>query len=303
MSSLNASYLVAPTTGVRQSVRCRDRTVRSGPAGPLGPQVLPGAAGSPANGGGGPSTLVAPDRASRCHEGAGWRAYHPEMPVRTVLERGPKNKKVVALAVDWPGWSRGAKTPEAAIATLESYRSRYRPITLAAGMVGELDGGGQLAVVQERVGTGSTDFWGISFSPSSFEDDPMAEGELERKLRLLQACWSFFDEVAASVSPQMRKGPRGGGRDRDQIIAHTIGTETELFAKRVGLPVPADRPLAPAGLADHRAAYLATMRSYNAGVGKRMRTWTLPFLIRHTAFHVLDHAWEMQDKDLSADGS
>jgi hypothetical protein len=42
------------------------------------------------------------------------------------------------------------------------------------------------------------------------------------------------------------------------------------------------------------------MRAYNAGeVAKRMRSWTLPFLIRHSAFHTLDHAWEMEDKDLT----
>jgi len=36
------------------------------------------------------------------------------------------------------------------------------------------------------------------------------------------------------------------------------------------------------------------------GDGKRMRSWNLPFLIRHSAFHAMDHAWEMQDKDLTA---
>jgi len=31
----------------------------------------------------------------------------------------------------------------------------------------------------------------------------------------------------------------------------------------------------------------------------RGQNWTTPLLLRHTAFHVLDHAWEMEDKDLS----
>jgi len=47
------------------------------------------------------------------------------MPVRTVTERGPKDKRSVAFAIDWPGWSRGAKTAELALETLESYRERY----------------------------------------------------------------------------------------------------------------------------------------------------------------------------------
>ena len=44
------------------------------------------------------------------------------------------------------------------------------------------------------------------------------------------------------------------------------------------------------------------MRAYRAGeVTGHMITWTLPFLIRHSAYHTLDHAWEMEDKDLSAE--
>jgi hypothetical protein len=223
------------------------------------------------------------------------------VPVRAVVERGPKNKRSVAFSIEWPGWSRGAKTAEIALETLEAYRARYRPIAALAGMSREFDDAGRLKVVEEKVGTGSTDFWGISFSPSARERRPMREAELDRAITLLQACWKFFDRVAARVSPEMRKGPRGGGRDRDRIIRHTIRTESEDFAKQVGLRIDEGAALTPAGLRRHRKAYVAAMRAYNAGeVPKRMRTWTLPFLIRHSAFHTLDHAWEMEDKDLSA---
>jgi hypothetical protein len=222
------------------------------------------------------------------------------MPVRTIIEHGTKDKRSVAFSLDWPGWSRGAKTAEEALATLESYRERYRPIAALAGMAREFDAAGPLKVVEDRVGTGSTDFWGISFSPSSTEQGPMDEAELERKIKILQASWAFFDDVAAKVSPEMRKGPRGGGRDRNRIIRHTIRTESEDFAKQVGLRIPEEGALTPEGLRQHRKTYLEAMRAYNAGkVEKRMRSWSLPFLIRHSAFHTLDHAWEMQDKDLT----
>jgi hypothetical protein len=223
------------------------------------------------------------------------------VPVRTVLEHGPKDKKVVAFAVDWPGWSRGAKTPDEALATLESYRRRYRPIAVRARMAKEFDAAGPLVVVEDRIGTGSTDFWGISFSPSSFEQGPMTKKEFDRKIALLRASWSFFDGVGARVSAEMAKGPRGGGRDRDKIIRHTIRTESEDFAKRVGLRVPEDSTLTVEGLLGYRKAYVAAMRAYNVGEGKPMRSWTLPFLIRHSAFHVMDHAWELEDKNLSDD--
>jgi hypothetical protein len=223
------------------------------------------------------------------------------MPVRTVMERGPKDKRSVAFSLDWPGWSRGAKTAELALEMLESYRGRYEPIAGLAGMADEFAAAGPLEVVEDKVGTGSTDFWGISFSPSATEQGPLGEQELERGIALLQATWVFFDGVAARVSPELRKGPRGGGRDRDRIIRHTIRTESEDFAKHVGLRVPEGAALTPDGLRQHREAYVAAIRADNAGeIQRRMRSWTLPFLVRHSAFHTLDHAWEMEDKDLSA---
>jgi hypothetical protein len=225
------------------------------------------------------------------------------MAVRTVIDRGPKGKKVVAFSLDWPGWSRGAKTADDALETLEAYRERYRPIAELAGMAAEFDAAGPLDVVEDKVGTPSVDFWAISFSAASTEQDPMDTATLERGITILRACWAFFDGVAARVSPEMRKGPRGGGRDRDRIIRHTIRTESEDFAKQVGLRIPEEAALSPEGLRQHREAYEAAMRAYNAGqVARRMRSWTLAFLIRHSAYHTLDHAWEMEDKDLSPPG-
>jgi hypothetical protein len=226
------------------------------------------------------------------------------MPIRTVLDRGPKGKKAVAFAVDWPGWSRGAKTTDEALATLESYRERYRPVALGAGLGDEFEAAGSLDIVEDMVGTGSTDFWAISFSPSSLERGPMDVAELERKITILRACWAFFDRVAARVSPEMRKGPRGGGRDRDRIISHTIRNESEEFAKKVGLRVPERGAMTPDGLRTYRSAYIEAMRAYRRGeIDRPMRSWTLQFLVRHSAFHTMDHAWEMEDKDLSGESS
>ena len=222
------------------------------------------------------------------------------MPVRTVVEHGPKEKRSVAFSLDWPGWNRGAKSPELALETLEAYRPRYRPIADLAGMVSEFDAAGPLEIVEDRIGTGMTDFYGISFSSSATEHGPMSEAELERGITLLRASWEFFDRVAARVSPEMRKGPRGGGRDRDRIVRHVIRNESEEFAKQVGLRIPEEAALSPDGLTQYRKDYVAAMRAFNAGeVPRRPRSWTLKFLIRHSAYHTLDHAWEMEDKDLT----
>jgi len=223
------------------------------------------------------------------------------MTVRTVVQRGPKEKKVAAFAIDWPGWSRGAKAPDAAVEMLEAYRERYRPIARIAGLEAEFDRAGDLEIVEDHVGVGSTDFWGISFAPSSFELAPMPEDELERKVALLEAAWQFFDDVAARVSLELEKGPRGGGRNRDEIVRHVIINEWADLAKKVGVLPPPDGRLTPEAVSVHRDNFVAAMRDYNAqGKLGRGRNWTIPLLLRHTAFHALDHAWEMEDKDLSS---
>jgi hypothetical protein len=224
------------------------------------------------------------------------------MSIRVVLERGPKGRKFAAFAVDWPGWSRGAKTAEAALETLTAYRERYRPVAVLAGLERAFDDAESPDVVEDRLGPGSTDFWGISFAPSSLESDPMDAAEFERNVGLLQACWAYFDEVAARVSADMRKGPRGGGRDRDTIIGHTIRVESQDFARKVGLVIPEHGTAGPA-LAAYRTKYVEAMRAYQRGEIKgAMRSWTLAYLVRHSAFHTMDHAWEMEDKDLSTEG-
>ena len=222
------------------------------------------------------------------------------MPVRTVIQHGPKDKRVVAFAIDWPGWSRGAKTPDEAVDLLEAYRDRYRPVARLAGLESEFDAAGELHIVEEHVGVGSTDFWGISFAPSSFEQVPMPEDELERKLALLQAAWRYFDDVAARVSPEMVRGPRGGGRNRDEIVRHVLGNEQADLVRKVGVVIPPGEHRTHDALRAHRGDYLDALREYNAqGKMARGRNWTIALLLRHTAYHALDHAWEMEDKDLS----
>jgi hypothetical protein len=153
-------------------------------------------------------------------------------------------------------------------------------------------------VVEQYPGTGSTDFWGISFAFSSIDRQDVSRGELERQLTLMQACWAFFDAVRRRVSAEMQKGPRGGGRDRDRIVRHTLFSELD-FAKKLKLRPPEDTLLTDQGLKAYRGAYCNAIREYYAE-GKMARSWPLRYLIRHTAYHTLDHAWEMEDKDLTA---
>jgi hypothetical protein len=216
---------------------------------------------------------------------------------RVTLEIGPKGKKVVAVAPDWPGLERGAKTGEDAIERLRSYIPRYSQVAKLAEMDAEFETVKNVKVVEQYPGTGSTDFWGISFAFSSIDKQSMSGDELERELTLMQACWAFFDDVRKRVSAEMQKGPRGGGRDRDRIVLHIFANEQD-WAKGLGVRTPDGAMLTDEGLKAHRDAYCNAIRDYHSQ-DKLAGKWPLRYLIRHTAFHTLDHAWEMEDKDLT----
>jgi hypothetical protein len=217
--------------------------------------------------------------------------------IEIVIERG--KKKAVAYAPSWPGLSRGASSIDGALEKLANYADRYRGVAALAGLSGEFPSTPTFKIVEEVPGRGMTDFWGISFAPSTGEQGQMSEEECERKLAILRACWKYFDRVAARVSAELKKGPRGGGRDRDQIIRHIFANERD-WAKMLALDLPEDAMLTAKGRAKHRNAYVRAIRQYNAA-GKSARSWRLQFLLRHTAYHVMDHAWEMEDKDLTSE--
>jgi hypothetical protein len=218
--------------------------------------------------------------------------------LRVTLEAGPKAKKFAAVAPDWPGLERGAKTADAAIDALLDYLPRYASVARRAGMHEEFEALTGVDVVERYMGTGSTDFWGISFAFSSVDERQMSVEELGRELNLMKACWWFFDRVRGRASAEMRKGPRGGGRDRDRIVRHVLGVEQD-WARKVGVRTPGDAVVIDvAGLKAYRAAYSAAIRACRSE-GGMARNWPLRYLVRHTAYHTMDHAWEMEDKDLT----
>jgi hypothetical protein len=152
-----------------------------------------------------------------------------------------------------------------------------------------------VAVVERVAGSSSTDFWGIAHVPSEIERQVLPAAELERRLDLLQACWAEFDAVSTRVSADLLPGPRSAGRSLDQIIRHVYANEPEQFSRKVEVRTPREVVLTPDGRRDHRLAYLAAIRSYNAE-RRPARTWPIQFLIRRTAHHVMDHAWELEDR-------
>jgi len=216
--------------------------------------------------------------------------------LRVLLELGKSGRRTVAGATDWPGLDRWGKTEEAALATLASYVPRYADVARRAGMADELTRQARASRVVERTpGSSSTDFWGIAHVPSELEREGLSDVELERRLRLLEACWASFDDALARASDDLRPGPRGGGWPRDVLERHTYISESEQMTRKVEVRSPRDMVLDPAGRAIHRQQTLDAIRAYHAD-GRPARTWPLAFLIRRLAHHLMDHAWELEDR-------
>ncbi|MBX6723041.1 MAG: hypothetical protein IRY92_07380 [Dactylosporangium sp.] len=217
--------------------------------------------------------------------------------VRVMLEHG-KKKRVVACAFDWPGWDRSARINTDVLAVLEAYRSRYAKVAELAGYAAEFAAAGDLTVVEHVEGIGMTDYYGLSGKPAKPEHGPMTDAELERKIALLQAAWNTFDDMADRVSRELRRGPRGGGRSREEIIRHVNAAEIAEFAPKVGVKTTMETIDDPVALRAYRQAVVDGIRDHHARSAPA-RSWPLQFLIRRLAWHMLDHAWEMEDRDLT----
>src|SRR5438132_1327016 len=196
----------------------------------------------------------------------------------TVLARSTVTPASAARAAAFPGWSRSGKDEAAALANLAAYAPRYAKVAKLA-RIDFPKAAPSFEVVERLKGNPTTDF-GAPAIPARRESKPMTAKETERMVALMDACWRYLDQVRARAPQALRKGPRGGGRDRDKMYQHVLDAELE-YAKRNGLPL--QQP-------DHHAL-LESVNNPN-----REEKWPVPYVVRRTAWHALDHAWEMEDR-------
>lgn len=199
-------------------------------------------------------------------------------------------KKAFATAVDWPGWSRSGRNEEAALEALAEYAPRYAPIAERAGQ--RFPGAQEFAVVARVAGDGSTAF-GVPGRITDPDREPLTKSQLTARLAVLDAAWDYFAEVAAHAPEALRRGPRGGGRDTSQIVRHCLDAESG-YARQLGIKLPAPPSTADWGeLHDAMRDVLASAGDGEPIAGKR---WTARYATHRIAWHVLDHAWEIEDK-------
>jgi hypothetical protein len=215
---------------------------------------------------------------------------------RVFVEVG--QKRVFACALDWPGWCRSGKDEAQALEALASAAPRYARVAQDAGI--SFPGDTAFDVVERLPGSSGTDF-GVPGELASLDIEPQAAEDAERQARLLAAAWRVFDAVAASAPASLRKGPRGGGRDRDAIIDHVLGAEAIYYARKLGVRLGQPARDDVSAIAAERSQILAVLSRPSDGRPAVENGWLPRHAARRIAWHVLDHAWEIEDRsDLSS---
>ena len=204
------------------------------------------------------------------------------------------SKRVFASAVDWPGWCRSGRDEGAAVEALGAAALRYSAVPSEAGVAFPRQASGGFEVVERLAGSATTDF-GAPGAIASGDGQPLTGKQAQRLTKLVVASWAILDRVVAGAPARLRKGPRGGGRDRDAIAEHVLSAEA-AYARKLGLR------LAQPELGDRKAVAAARdeivqlLRVASTGSPLVEKGWPPRYAARRIAWHALDHAWEIEDR-------
>jgi hypothetical protein len=220
--------------------------------------------------------------------------------IKVFLEIG--NKKSFAGALDWPGWCRSGRDEKTALRTLIDYGPRYAQVLHRREIESQVPTDvSDLIVTERHAGNATTDF-GAPGIMLDADREPVDRIEFERLQIILQACWQAFDSaVQRAAGRELRKGPRGGGRDVEKILDHVLEADRGYLArlawkhKRESGKNPFEE------LSRTRGAILnALAAAVNGDLPERGPRggiiWPPRYFIRRVAWHVLDHAWEIDDR-------
>jgi hypothetical protein len=207
------------------------------------------------------------------------------------------DRRTFASALDWPGWSRAGRDEAAALAALGASRPRFALVATAAGLVLP---DAPLEVLERLPGTATTAF-GAPDAVFAPDRRPASGSEAAALAALVAAAWVTLDAAALGAPAVLRKGPRGGGRDRDEVVAHVVGADAG-YARQLGLRVREPDADDAAAVAALRAEVLAVLRRPSDGAPLAGRRWPLRYAARRIAWHALDHAWEIEDRTVAAPG-
>jgi hypothetical protein len=211
-------------------------------------------------------------------------------------------KRTFAGAVDWPGWCRSGRDEESALEALAASAPRYA-LALRGARLGfrPPTDASAFTVVERLRGDATTDF-GAPGAALSTDQEPVSPQELRRFQALLRTAWRALDRaVEDAAGKELRKGPRGGGRSLDGIIDHVVGAEVG-YLNALGWKLRGDPD---AGRSEdvertRKAVLEGLTPSVRGEIPRRGPRggvrWPPRYFVRRVAWHVLDHAWEIEDR-------
>jgi hypothetical protein len=211
-------------------------------------------------------------------------------------------KRTFAGALDWPGWCRSGRDEAAALKALMEYGPRYARALRQArlGFRAPKDTS-EFAIRERLAGNATTDF-GAPDMPTAHDSDPVEDPELRRFQAVLKAGWRAFDAaVLAAKGIELRKGPRGGGRELGKIVQHLLESDAAYLGS-LGVRFKFSARGDPQQELDQtREAILQALEAAAAGESPKEGPrggirWTPRRFVRRVAWHVLDHAWEIEDR-------
>ncbi len=208
-------------------------------------------------------------------------------------------KRTFAGALDWPGWCRSGRDQASALQALLEYAPRYAAaLRLARMRFQPPKDVSDLAVVESLKGDSTTDFGAPHCIPAA-DASPLDEAELRRLQNVLKACWRCLDHAAqAATGRTLRVGPRGGGRDLETIIDHVARAQRAYVSKLGWKQVKTAK--SASAYQDQQDALKALAAAAHGELPARGPrgglNWPPRYFVRRTAWHVLDHAWELEDR-------
>lgn len=219
-------------------------------------------------------------------------------PIKVAIYLEAGKQRTFALAFDWPGWARSGRGEELALESLRAYATRYAVVPAAAGIPFAAPAGVTFQVVERLRGDATTDF-GAPGQVARRDNRPIASGEAARLARLLRAAWTTFDSVVKKSPAELRKGPRGGGRDRDVMVQHVLSAEAS-YVRKLGLKLPEPKVGDRRAIGAFRDAVEDAVSAARGRAAPDAKPWPVRYLVRRMAWHVMDHAWEMEDRSTTS---
>jgi hypothetical protein len=201
--------------------------------------------------------------------------------------------RTFACAYDWPGWCRSGKDEDSALAALAAYAPRYAAVAKQARLPFDAKPT-TLRVVEQLKGSASTEF-GVPGEVAKRDTTSLSATEGKRLASLVQAAWAVYDQILADAPAVLRKGPRGGGRDRDKMADHVRDAEG-AYIRKLGLRLQPPNRHDRRAVTEFRAAITDALQRPSKGNAPVEKGWPQRYAARRIAWHALDHAWEMQDR-------